>query len=146
MSTAVQTARTLEERIQDKIKADLGSLMTDAELKAIVTNGIRKTLFDRRIVSVKRDWGGHDQREIQPLINELLEPLIKEEMRVFVQQWIADNRDLVKATVLQAFSVAPADIVAAAFNSMFLDALQKSRVNVETSIQNIVERIDRSGI
>ena len=143
MSTEVQTQRTLEERIQDKIKADLGSLMTDAELTAIVKRGIQKTLFERRTVLTKNNWGSEDRKEISPLINELLEPLIKEEMRRHVEQWVADNRDLVKETVLKSFSQAPADIITAALLETFRSAMQVSREKVEDAIVKLAERVDR---
>jgi uncharacterized membrane protein YheB (UPF0754 family) len=93
MTTEVTFNKSFQEKMFEKVRDQMGDLLTNEELKKIVDAAMDKAFFEKRY-----DTSGYNKREIDSQFVEL----IRKEMTPLVQrqvaQWLKDN----EAQVLKA--------------------------------------------
>jgi hypothetical protein len=92
--SAVVVAGSFEERVFQKIREDFASLMTDAEIKALVDKTIERTFFQPRIVP-----DGYRSKELPPLLVELVQKQTEPLMLKAISAWLEANPDKVTAAL-----------------------------------------------
>ena len=98
MTNSVATTKDFQERLFDKIRADIGSLMTDEDMKKLVHAAFEREFFTPRI---EQEGGGYNRREVQkpPRIIEITKELLEPMLRKILDQWIAENHEKVFAAM-----------------------------------------------
>lgn len=94
MTNEITTNKTFQERMFDKIRDQMGELLTEDELKQLVDQAVNKAFFEtRRVSSGYRD-------EIKPaLFVEMMENELKARVGEALKQWIADNGEVIAQTI-----------------------------------------------
>ena len=117
MGGEVAESKTFEERMFDKIRSQMGDLMTEDELKAILEKAVDKAFFSQRTMRV-------DYRDVvkEPVFIELIrdemKPLIHAELRV----WLAENQETVGSILHAVIGESAKQMVANAFDNLMSDA------------------------
>ena len=93
-------AGSFEERVFQKIREDFASLMTDAEIKALVDKTIERTFFQPREEKV----GYYDTKKLPPLIVELVKAQVEPVMLKAISAWLEANPDKVTAALNEALA------------------------------------------
>lgn len=97
MNTAVVQAKTLQERVGDRIREQIGELLTTEDLKALVDRAMEEAFF-RKVEVPKRHWND-DQRYEDAFavkhVKELLKPRVDEACKA----WLAEHQDRLGAHI-----------------------------------------------
>lgn len=94
-----------KQRVLDKLKNDIGSLMPDAVLAGLVQQAVKDTFFTERTIP-KPDRGGYSTETIKAPswfmqeVTTQIEPKLKDAVKLYVET----NRDMIDATIRQAMS------------------------------------------
>lgn len=131
MSTIV-VAGSFEERVFQKIREDFASLMTDAEIKALVDKTIDKTFFTEREEKV----GYYDTRKLPPLIVELVKSQVEPLMLKAISAWLEANPDKVTA----ALDAALAGGLVAALGRALDNKMQQPMFDLQMKLQGVLGR------
>ena len=93
--TDVQNTPTLEERVTERLREDIGSLMSDEELAKIVDRAIENIFFKPRV----RQLGVYgNSKEAPSWFQELVQSTIKARvLELFEEAWKARSEEIEKA-------------------------------------------------
>jgi hypothetical protein len=89
MSNAIETSKTFQERMFERIREQMGDLMTDDDLKKIVETAMQKAFFEERITfdSYNRSTTA------PPVFVELIRKQLEEQVAGAVRDWLRANHD-----------------------------------------------------
>lgn len=94
MSTEITDTKTFQERMFERVRDQMGDLLTETELKQIVDQAVNKAFFEPRKIST----GYRD--EIKPAIFvEMMETELKSRVGKALEQWIQDNPEAVAQAI-----------------------------------------------
>ena len=89
MNTAVTPAKTLQERVGDRIRDQIGDLMTDEDLKLLVDRALTDAFFKER-----REVRSYGQDILHPPpVVELVRGLLKQRVDAAAAAWLAAHKD-----------------------------------------------------
>lgn len=125
MSQEITKPQTLEQRVGERIREDIGKLMTDEDLKKMVDAVMQDVFFKPR----KVDRGYHSSTE-PPLVHEILKNLLEKEMHAAVSKWLLDNGSHVRQIVKEVVELGAGMAVVNAIKSNFAGEMY----NLEQSI------------
>lgn len=94
MSTEIAETKSFQERMFERVRDQMGDLLTETELKQIVDQAVNKAFFEPRTVTTSyRD-------EIKPAIFvEMMEAELKSRVGKALEQWIQDNPEAVAQAI-----------------------------------------------
>ena len=105
MNNEIESVKTFQQKISDKIKESIGDLITDEDLKPLIEKSIEQLLLDERIVPRGGSAYGHDT--LPPLLHEIIEPLLKSQISKLVNIHLADHpeifTDLIQTMIKDGF-------------------------------------------
>ena len=81
------SAEAFQRRIFDKIKNQLGDLLTEDELRPMVEKAVQQAFFERR--TVRGRYGDNETHE--PVFVTLMREHLQTQVRLQVDQWVAAN-------------------------------------------------------
>ena len=125
-----QPKKTVEEKLAERVKADIGELITNEELAEIIKGCIQDVFFKERVVPDGKGWGG--SKKIPPLIQVTLADLMKESVTEATNVWIRENQEEVSRILDEVIREGIAKVVASVFDSkmhMPMMALRQEIVN-----------------
>lgn len=82
----IQTSRTFQERVFEKIREDLGNLLTEEELKSLLQAAMKKAFFENVV-----EKGYYSETVKPPLFVTMVKGLLEDKVRAAVDQWIRDH-------------------------------------------------------
>ena len=95
MTAEITTNKTFQERMFEKVRDQMGDLLTETELKQIVDQAVNKAFFEPRKVSS----GGY-REEIKPAVFvEMMENELRTHVREALDKWMASNKEIVAQTI-----------------------------------------------
>ena len=81
---------SFEDRMRDRLRQNIGDVMTNDDLAAIVTRGLEDTFFKPRVIKIGS--GYHETTEHKPpLIQELLLEILLPQMKLAVNEWVGER-------------------------------------------------------
>jgi len=89
MSNAIEASKTFQERMFERIREQMGDLMTDEDLKRIVDTAMQKAFFEERVTF--DNYNRSTTRE--PVFVELIREHLKEQVTGAVRDWLRANHD-----------------------------------------------------
>ncbi len=132
----IQVSQDFQSRLYEKIRADIGSLMTDDELKALVQSAFSKTFFEDR---VQRDSYGHERSrqpsELKALVRELLEP----QVRAAVKDWLNEHQSEVDTALREALGDGLGKAVLRSFEGMLQNSFSSLQYNLQQTLQQALQ-------
>jgi len=82
MSTEIQASQSFQQKMFERIKEQIGDLMTEDDLKNVVNAAMQKAFFDKRLTS------DHYPREMEPLFVELIRNLMATKVEAAMKDWL----------------------------------------------------------
>lgn len=116
MSTAVTTAKSLEERVREKLHEQIGDLITPDDIKAIVERGIEEALFQPHSIT---EGSGYHQRTVNvpSLAQKLVEEQLEKQMQAAVEAWIRENSERVEAMIQATLNKGAGEVLVGALDA-----------------------------
>ena len=94
METQIVKSQTFEEKLGERIKKDIGDLIPDADLQAIVKKAMHKAFFHEKVIY--DNYHREISREM-PFIIDHVKSLIEERVDKQIKTWMADHdKDIMK--------------------------------------------------
>lgn len=87
----VVVQKSFQERLADRIKDDIGKLMTDKELASIVNKCVNQIFHDDRKVQQSGSYGGWE--DAPPLVHVLLTELLEDKLRKATNDWLKEHNE-----------------------------------------------------
>lgn len=115
MSNNLQLATDFQTRIFDKIKSDIGSLMTDEQLKLLVEQAMKQAFFEYRTVEEYQSGWGNRKVEHPPAILKVIKELMETKVKTALEAWLNENEVEVKKMIQETFDKKILDCVRSAF-------------------------------
>ena len=90
MSTEIQTSKSFQDKMYEKVRDNIGDLLSDEDLKKIINAAIEKAFFDKVIIPSDSSWGS--DREKQSLFVANIRELLKEDVHKIMHEWIEEHK------------------------------------------------------
>ena len=98
MANQIETVKTFQEKISEKIKDSIGDLITDDDLKPLIEKSIADLLTNDR--KIKNHSGSYPQyNDAPPLMQEIITPLLEVQIKEQVAKYISDNPQLLTKVI-----------------------------------------------
>lgn len=94
MSTELTNNKTFQERMFERVRDQMGDLMTEAELKTIVDTAMHKAFFEERT-----EHSGYNTYKKPSVFVEMMGTELKSRVNSAVDQWLKDNPDVVQKAI-----------------------------------------------
>lgn len=91
MSTAVATTKDFQERMFERIRDQMGDLLTEDDLRKIVEAAVQKAFFEER----RGEYG----RTVEPVFVEMMRGLMQSRVSAAIEKWLADNPEEVNKVI-----------------------------------------------
>ena len=136
--SAVVESKSFEDRVYEKIRTDIGSLMTDEELKKLVDKSIERMFFTERVIKSS----GYGRDEIAPprifeAVQAAVEAKIKEQVRIYVEA----HADFYAKAIDEALGKSFFTIARSYFEAQVNIAIQPSLWGIQEALKNaLVQR------
>lgn len=127
----IAVTKDFQQRMFERVRDQIGDLLTDEDLSRIVNESVRRAFFDS---SVTIDRYGSQVRGEPPFI-AMIRDLIDKQFRQHVKDWVKENDELLKQEVLSRLSHA--------FPSMLTGMI---RSIVDGNTMNILNELRNKGL
>jgi hypothetical protein len=124
MTNEVATVQSFQERVGSMIRSQIGELMTNEEIKALVDKAMHEAFFEKRVVKVGQ-WG--DTKTEPPYAIELVTDLLREEVKTAAVAWLKENPEAVQEAIKDAIGKGMMDMLTTALNGYFWNAFEGFR-------------------
>ena len=128
-TTALADPRSFEDRLRDKLRANIGDVMTDEDLKGLIERGLDDLLFKERVHHGTIGYRSETKYE-PPLIQELLLAELRPLLERAVKDWLNEHHDETMAAFNQTMEDGLGQAMLNAFARMFDGALQPMRQQI----------------
>lgn len=90
MTNEVTAPKTLQERVGERIKQQIGELMTDEDMKTLVERAMNEAFFTERIT---KDEYGRERSRTPPQIVVIVKDLLQERVEASAKAWLEQHKD-----------------------------------------------------
>lgn len=142
--TAVAEASTFQERMFERIKSQMGELMTAEELKALVEKATHEAFFKTRTVVLEGYPRRTEEREAAfvELMREELRSAMTSRANALVEQWFKDHPDIFQQSLNAAIEKGFAQVVLGHINNVLAAPLQ----NLGAEVWQLNQRLNSRGL
>jgi hypothetical protein len=127
----VVKTKSFEERMIDRIKENIGELMTEEELKKIVEKSMQKIFFSPKEIRDGRTIN-YEQPFLIPVVKELLE----EQVKLYIISYFADNSEKFIPLVDEIIKGGMETVVKNIIQGIFQDTMQTLEWNIKSALTN----------
>lgn len=99
--SGITTTQDFQERLFERIRDQMGDLLTDEDLKRITAAAVEKALFSPPMRTV---YGGRQEPDGEARFVTLVRGAVKERAEVAIDAWIKDNGDKIAAAVQESLA------------------------------------------
>ena len=128
MSTDVSTPKDFQQRMFERIRDQMGELMTEAELKALVETAVQKAFFEDVMVK-----DGYHDRKTPPHFVTLIKGEMSARVQAAVEAHIAANPQLLKEVLEKVIAEGFLGYLHSYYNSKLSGALSQFGMQVEAT-------------
>ena len=134
MTEEVMTKESFEDRMKNRIREDIGKLMTDEELSKIVQRAMEEIFFAPR--KVKQNYNTIEQ---PPFLHELLKELMEPLFRKAIDDYITKHREEVKQAIGEVLGKGAGMAVLSAIQSFLKQDFWSLENNINQRLQRLGE-------
>lgn len=134
---AVVTTKDFEERLFEKIRSDIGSLMTDEQLKKLVETAMERTFFQDR---VELDRYGSVNSRKPPHITELVKGLLATKVQEAVNEWLKEHPDEIRKVIEEALRGGMTDALTRAIRGLIDSTFAQMQYNLQQALEQALVR------
>lgn len=131
MAKEIVEAKTFKERMMERIRKDIGKLMTNEELQQIVEEGVKKAFFEERET---RDSYGYSRGKEEAWIVKELRELLKDEIEKLVKEEFDNQKEVVMEKINEVVKEGMGIALVEAINSYFSQAMYNFKDNIQNSL------------
>lgn len=124
---AIVKAVSFEERLKEKIRKDIGDMITDEDLKNIVNKSLQDVFFTPRTVPD----GRYHTKELPPLIHELVKDALMPAMQLAINEWMKDNSEYVEKAIKDVVQQGAGTAIISALDAKFAAPLQYLGIQIQ---------------
>lgn len=141
--TNVTTTTTFQERMFERIKSQMGELMTDEELKALLEKSVHEAFFKPRI---RVEGYGYNEKKVESdshfteMMREQLNANMSEHAKRMVEAWFIEHPETFREAVDTAIAKGFLQVVQEYVNKQLavpLSNLSSSIFNLEQNLRNV---------
>lgn len=129
--------KTFQEKLEERIRTDIGELMPDEALAEIVTRAIEKSFFEER--TVEDGTYTYQKRKQVPWVVQVVRELLEARVEAAVKTWVSDNPDAIKKVVQERLD----EGIASAFVKSINNLMQAPVMELQNSMNEIVRRLSQ---
>lgn len=85
MSNEVATPKSFQEKMKERIRDSIGDLITDEELKVLISQGIKEVYF------TEKPGYSYGAKPTPALMHEIIKECLGKQVQAEVNNWIKDN-------------------------------------------------------
>ena len=100
MNDAAATTATFQEKMFAHIRDQMGDLMTDEDLKALVDTAMHKAFFEP--VTIRNSWGSPTQGD--PVFITMVQKELESQVRTAIQEWLKEHPEEVSKAIDNALA------------------------------------------
>lgn len=135
--TTVATTKDFQERLYEKIRTDIGSLMSDVDIKKLVDTAMERVFFTPE---VKKDQWGHQTSVKPPKIEQLIQELLEPALRKAISEWLNTHPDVLTQALDKALAGGLATATLRALDSMMQTQFTQLQYDVQEALRNALQR------
>lgn len=132
MSDVVVSKQTFQDRMKERIRSNIGELMTDEELSKIVETSVKAVFFE----STEYQDGYHT-RTRPPFIYDLVKELLEDTVRIQVSLYITEHEVECMEVVKKVVSDGVGQALLGAITNIFQNNMHILQNNITESLQNM---------
>jgi hypothetical protein len=121
MSTEITTSKTFQEKMFERIRDQIGDLMTEEDLKKIVEVAMQKAFFEP-VTEIGR-YG--DKTTTDPIFVKKIRSLMEEQVKLQVSAWIKEHPEEITKTLNECIGKGMSGMMIAHFDSKLSYPLQQ---------------------
>lgn len=95
MGTDITPSKAFQEKLFERIRAEIGTLMGEEDLKKVVAAAMEKAFFEERVTH--REYGRSVEKP--PLLVELITELLRQRVDVAIKAWLEENNERVAEAI-----------------------------------------------
>lgn len=99
MNTNVELTKSFQEKIYDKIRENIGTLMSDEDMKKLVDTAMERAFF-QPVIANRGSY--HNETKDPPVIIGLMQELLKDQVRTAAQCWLDEHSEEVGKLVTES--------------------------------------------
>lgn len=122
--------KELEAKVLEKIKNELGDLITDSDITILVGKAINQAFFEP--ITTHDSYNRAATKP--PLINQLITESLTPHFQIAIDKWIADNEETVKETMQKLVNDGAGMAIIQSFNNRFDFAMSTLQHNIEQQL------------
>ena len=131
MNTQIATSQTFQERMFERIKDQMGDLLTEEDLKKMVDAAIQKAFFDP--IVVRKQYG---VEEVRPsAFVQMIEQVMKEQVNKEIKAWVDDHPEEIAKVLNEAME-----------KGMFKMALSYFEQKVDWPMREMMTKLQQKGV
>lgn len=138
MNTTPIVSQTLQEKVFEKIRSSIGELLTEEDLKLLVSTAVERIFFSERII--KENYREYTK---EPEINDIVSKLIKSRIDAEVKNWLAEHNTEVMKIVKEQLDKGILEIVTASINAFFASQMYGIKENIRQALVALQEQQNR---
>lgn len=135
MADEVKDTRSVEERLVDRVKDILPSMLTDDEYKEVIAKAMHKAFFSER-----RRKDGYHESVAPPLIVEYMEKASKEVIVELTREWVNNNtnqfKEIFDSYLNKKFSELAIRSLDVMFENLFIDFRCRMVEEIQQRLRN----------
>lgn len=118
--------KEFEEKLYERLRTDIGSLMSDDQLKLIIQRAIEKSFFEPR--REQRKYGSDILHP--PLIQEIVTEVLRDQVKEITQIYVRENADKIIPLVEAYLKDGGQQMIIGAIATMFSASLDNLKHNI----------------
>lgn len=121
MSNQISTSTTFQEKMFERIREQMGDLLTDDDLKVLVEKAVNDAFFKPVVVNP----GTYHERKEPPYFVQLVKDLLRNEVSNQLAQFIKDNPEIVNNSIQEALGGGVTKLLVQYFDSRWSGPLHE---------------------
>ena len=134
----VVVPKTFEEKLREKIKENIGDLMSNEDLKKLIDASLQTVFFSDR-PNPKHNYssfGGSEPARLPPLLHELVKELLLPSVKELLVEYFKEHPDVVKDALNNVLVLGIGQAMMQAMSMQFQGQLINFQNKVLNQIQN----------
>lgn len=134
MSNEIEVSKSFQEKMYERIRDQIGELLSDEDLKNIIKTAINKTFFEEQ----KDQYGRITKRPfLEGILTELCTSELKNASSVFLKDYMKENSE----KILKVFKDKADETVVEAISNVLNDVFLDSKISMENNFRDFLKRL-----
>lgn len=125
--------QSFEERMRERIKKDIGELLTNEELSKMIQRSMEDIFFNERPNPSYNGWSG--ERKIAPLLHSIVKELMAQKVDAAVNKWLNEHPVDIATALESTMAAGVGQCVIHAINSYFAGAFLEFTNSIKESLK-----------